>query len=306
MGIESYSDILNAMSAGNASAHFLDLVAGGGHTEAGYTLDRYLGRPSTLPTRYLTGTPLDCVNQGTSNSVILPTLETVAAPARRHLVSAAYRCQGSAGGSSPPHVYTLLDIQCYWRVNIGTDTSGSTQTLTGTPSLRYTNGEGCNLYLICDADSSFTNTPAASVVVSYTNQAGTTGRSLGRTVQLAEQSAAKNFLLTSGKNVSGNTTCLPLSDGDYGVRQVASIQFVDVTYSTPRSSNYVALVLARPICTIPFVGVPVCGITDFTRHVPSLPEVKNDACLAIFSSGLGTVGVDSTYTNNLALNFIWG
>lgn len=305
MAIESYSDILNAMSAGNASAHFLDLPAGGGFTEAGYTIDRYLGRPSTLPTRYLTGTPLACVNQGTANSVILPTLETVSAPARRHLVSVAYKCGGSAAGSNPPHIYTLMDIQCYWRVDMGTDTSGSTQTLTGTPSLRYTNGEGCNLYLVNDADA-FSNSPFATVEVSYTNQAGTAGRSLGRTVQIAEQGASKNFVLTSGKNISGNTTCLPLADGDYGVQQVASIRFVDVTYTTPRNSNYVALVLARPICTIPFVGVPVCGITDFTRHVPSLPEVKNDACLAIFSSGLGTTGVDTSFTNHLALNFIWG
>jgi hypothetical protein len=110
----------------------------------------------------------------------------------------------------------LVDMQGYWpEISLSTNTL---QSLSGTPTLRYTNGEGCRMYMVTTTAPT-TGTP--SLTVSYTNQAGTSGRSLGRTTALTA-SAIQQHILHSGNAANNIGPFLPLAAGDYGVQNVAS------------------------------------------------------------------------------------
>lgn len=299
------------MSAGNTGFHLLEMMTGGGYTSATAcaSSERYLGRPGTIATRY-SGAAATCINQATSDSILVPELKTSLGTSTRHLLSASWMNGGTYASGPSPCIYTLLDIQCYWRVEMGTSASGVTQSLSGSPSLRYANGEGCNLYLVNWAETNqYDIIPYASLSVSYTNQSGVSGRQLSRSVRFFAYNPTPRVILGSGQSPAGNIHCLPLANGDYGVQNVASVKLDNISYTgyVSRTSNYVALVLARPICSFPIVGTAMCDTVDFSKSVPSLPEVKDGACLAMFSAKLdSTDGVSSSYSTVFGLTFVWG
>lgn len=212
-------------------------------------------------------------------------------PATKHLANANAL---TSAGTGVPGSLQLVDLQGYWPgVNLNVST---TQTLTGTPSLRYTNGAGVRPYLVCTVASGAT---AQNVAISYTNQAGTTGRSLGATVAMTA-SAIAGHIAHSGTASNNFGWALPLFGADSGVQNVASL-----TLSAASGAGTAALCLARPIgLPIPIGQVNVPGEREYFSQIPSLPEIKDSACLVwLYSAGAATAA-SSNFSGTLEAH--WG
>lgn len=187
----------------------------------------------------------------------------------------------------------LVDLQGYWP-GISTNSS-STQTLSGTPSLRYANGEGCQLYFVSTVASGAT---AHNLSLSYTNQAGTSSKSLRSTVSMTP-SAIAGHISHSGTNANNYGPFLPLSAGDYGVQNVAS-----VTFSAASGAGTGALCLARPLASIPISTAFTMTEKDLVTSLPSLPRVYDGACLVWLFFSYGSVAVNTGFYGYL--DFGWG
>jgi hypothetical protein len=215
-------------------------------------------------------------------------------PDTKHILNVSV----STSNNTTKSTFMLVDLQGYWP-GIST-ASGTAQTLTGTPgsNLRYANGAGCKLYMVTTVAQGATAFSLTSV--SYTNQAGTTGRNIPRNVNITN-SGGITTIPNSG--VTGTSALphpfLPLQGGDTGVANVASVQF-----SGTSGAGTVALCLARPLLTIGNNGnnyaIERNGLFDY----PSLPRVRDDACLVWLTYAGAAIPTNSGY--NGSIQFVWG
>jgi hypothetical protein len=84
---------------------------------------------------------------------------------------------------------------------------------------------------------------------------------------------------------------LPLANGDYGIQNVAS-----VTLSANSGSGAAALVLYKPICTIPLVAASISSARSFVNEIPSLPQIPDGACLTwLYFAGANTAASTNFY-----------
>lgn len=210
----------------------------------------------------------------------------------KHLVNiGAY----SAVATAVPSVLMLVDI-CLYYPGIVT-TSASAQTLTNSTSLtRYTDGAGLRAFFVMTTAAG-ANTP--TVQISYTNQAGTASRSLPVTTAFTA-SAIVGHITHSGTAANNYGPFLPLASGDTGVRSVQSL-----TITTPSATSGTgALVLCRPLATLPLTTVSVASERDLFNQLPSLPKIVDGACLTwLYFAGAAT----ATSTNIYGYcDFAWG
>lgn len=136
------------------------------------------------------------------------------------------------------------------------------QTVGGTLS-RYTGGDGNAIWLEIYTALGAT---ATTVTASYTNQAGTTGRTTTAVT-----------IGGTGWNEAGRLIHLPLQAGDTGVRAVAS---VTLAATTATAGNF-GVTIAHPLAT---VGAPQAGpawARDMITGLPQLPEIVTNAALAL-------------------------
>lgn len=196
--------------------------------------------------------------------------------------------------ASAPATIKLVDVLgCYPRIATN---SSSVQTLNNDLTLpRYTSGAGVRAYLMLNTSNGATG---QNTTMSYTNQAGTSGRNLGTTVANTV-SAINSHIFHSGA-ASGNTgPFLPLAGGDTGVRSVQNVQFTAIS----SSAGFVDLVLCRDICEIPITAAFYANERDLISQLPSLPRVYDGACLNIIV-GCGAVMAASVYCGYV--DFAWG
>ncbi len=192
-----------------------------------------------------------------------------------------------------PCVLQLMDM-CGYYPGISMNTLAA-QTLTGTPTLRYTNGEGVRPYLVVTATTGAT---AHNVNISYTNQAGTAGRTLPVTVSCTA-SAIVPHITHSGTAANNYGPFLPLASGDFGVRSVQTL-----TLSAASGAGTAALVLAKPIVSIPLTTVGVGAERDLLNQIPSLPRIPDGACLTwVLFAGAAVAASTNFYGHN---ETVWG
>lgn len=178
----------------------------------------------------------------------------------------------TAVATGVPAQLMLVDMQGYFPgVNMNVATA---QNFVGTPTLRYTNGEGVRAFLVVVTTTGAT---AHNIAISYTNTAGTAGRTLPVTV--------------SGTAANNYGPFLPLANGDTGIQSVQSL-----TLSAASGAGTAALVLAKPLLTIPLTTATVASERDFLNQIPSLPEVKDGACLVwLYFAGAATASATNFY-----------
>jgi hypothetical protein len=192
-----------------------------------------------------------------------------------------------------PGVLMLVDLQGYWPgISLN---SAVAQTLTGTPTLRYSNGAGCRLFGVVTTASGAT---AHNLALSYTNQAAASGKALPVTVACTA-SAIAGHITHSGTSANNYGPFLPLANGDTGVQNVAS-----VTMSAASGSGVMALCLAKPLLTLPLTTVSVAAERDLMNQLPSLPQINDGACLAwLYFAGAATAASTNFYGGT---DFGWG
>lgn len=191
-----------------------------------------------------------------------------------------------------PATLMLLDMEGYWPGI--TNNSLSAQTLTGTPSLRATNGAGCRLYWV---QTSAAGATAQNLSLSYTDQDGNTGNALGATVAMTA-SGIVGHISHAGTGANNYTPFLPLASGDSGVRNVASLTFSAANTGTG------ALVLARPLATIELGIVSAYHNKDLLGQIPSLPKIPDGACLTWIIINGGAIATNTTFAGHT--EYVWG
>lgn len=194
--------------------------------------------------------------------------------------------------SAVPGTLMLVDMQGYWPGI--TNNLNTAQTLVGTPTLRYANGAGCRLMAVQTAVAGATG---QNLALSYTNQAGTPGKTLPVTVT-ASASAVVPTILHSGVAANNYGPFLPLASGDSGVQNVAS-----VTMSVANTGTF-ALALVRPLAQITISVLGLMTEKDLLNQIPSLPQIKDGACLTwIFGAGAATATA-TTFAGGIEA--VWG
>ena len=137
------------------------------------------------------------------------------------------------------------------------------QTVGGTLT-RYTTGtasEGNQIFAEIYTQIGATGT---TITASYTNQAGTSGKT----------TQATNFGAT-GFREAQRMIQLPLAAGDTGVQAVAT---TTVLATTGTAGNF-GINIMRPLLTIPLAVVGTGSIRDLIAGLPSITEILTDACL---------------------------
>lgn len=191
----------------------------------------------------------------------------------------------TAVASGVPAQLMLVDMQGYYPgINMNVATA---QTMLGSPSLRYANGDGVRAYL---AVVTTTGATAHNVAMSYTDQSATAGNTLPVTVSCTA-SAITPHITHSGASANNYGPFLPLANGDYGIQSVQT-----VTISAASGAGTAALVLCKPLLTIPLLQTSVASERDFLNQIPSLPEIKDGACLVwLYFSGAAVVASSNFY-----------
>lgn len=178
-----------------------------------------------------------------------------------------YIAANTAIATGVPGQLKLLDLQGYWP-GISCNTT-SAQTLTGTPTLRYSNGAGLRLFPVITSVSGAT---AQNFNCSYTDQAGNAGNVMPVTVAMTA-SAIVGHIPTSGTAANNYGPYLPLANGDTGVQNVAT-----VTMSAANTGTF-ALCLAKELANIPITTAGVMAERNLFTQIMGAPIVKDGACL---------------------------
>ncbi len=229
---------------------------------------------------------LTWVNCNSSSGIGIPIRPTISLPETKHIFLSTALSTVSTG---VPGLLTLVDLQGYWPgISL---TTTSPQSLSGTPTLRYNNGVDCFLYMVA---TTATGSTSQNLTLSYTNQNGTSGRGLPFTFTIAAATGVGLLYCASA-----SPWFLPTSGSDIGVKNVST-----VTWSASNSAGATALCLARPILSIPLTTVNNIVERDYVNQLPSLPEIKNDACLVwLYLPGATTV-INSNFYGSL--EYVWG
>ena len=174
--------------------------------------------------------------------------------------------------------------------------SSSAQNLTNTNTLtRYTDGAGVRAYLVIQTTSGAT---AHNIAMSYTDQGGTAGNTLPVTVACTASAIAPH-ITHSGTAANNYGPFLPLASGDTGIRSVQS-----VTLSAASLAGTAALVLCRPLATIPITTASIAAERDLMNQLPSLPRIYDGACLTwLYFSGAATAASTNFF---MSTDFAWG
>jgi len=146
----------------------------------------------------------------------------------------------------------------------------SAQTVGGTLA-RNTGGEGNRIYL--DVYSVLGSTER-TVTASYTNQAGTSGR----TTQAWPIGGSTSAAFWNDDNAFYE---LPLQDDDTGVQ---SVQSVTLSASTGGAGDF-GITIGRPLLRCPIAGLG-SGAVDLTTELSGPVAIPTDACLAVYSASL--------------------
>lgn len=206
---------------------------------------------------------------------------TAVAPTRT--TTGALGQENAAGGSQKsilgvrfsalnPGNYLVVDRLSHQGGLSGTVTTAQTTNLPTAALTRYTSGEGVMLGLTI---YTLIGTTATTVTASYTNQAGTAGRTTTAVV----------FGGTAFRE-AGRMVLLPLQAGDTGVRAVAS---VTVLATTGTAGNF-GVTLVKPlyqICVPDGSGVLPAGGFLSGSTGGGLPAIVDDSCLSFLCCSQG-------------------
>lgn len=291
MGFSSFDDIVSEMTTGGKTwRNDWNKITGGSAYAAGRWYDLSL----------LNGTPIANAFSGTALAAQAPADTSnfglwhggnVSADTKHLMNMGAY----SSVATAVPGVLMLVDM-CLYYPGISL-TSASAQTLTnGTSLSRYTGGAGLRAYMVVTTATG-ANTP--TVALSYTDQAGNASNSLPVTVALTA-SAIAGHVSHSGTAANNYGPFLPLAAGDTGIRSVQSI-----TITTPHAtSGAAALVLCKPLASMPITTASVAAERNLLNHLPSLPQVQDGACLTwLYFAGAATAANTNIYGY---CDFAWG
>lgn len=288
MAIQSQDGLISAITAGQTWRQDWNKITGA----AAYTAGRWYDLSP------LGGTPVANAWTGTALNAQIPSEATGFGLYHGGNVSADIKSAINVGAvtaaaTGVPSTLMLVDM-CLYYPGISM-ASASAQTLVNGSSLtRYTSGAGLRAYLVIQTTSGAT---AHNVNISYTNQAGTAARTLPVTVACTA-SAIVPHITHSGIAANNYGPFLPLASTDTGIRSVQSL-----TLSASSTAGTAALVLCKPLLTLPLTTVGVYAERDLLNQLPSMPKINDGACLTWLLFAGGAVAAASNFYGHT--EFVW-
>jgi hypothetical protein len=211
------------------------------------------------------------------------------------------------GTTAAPGMLILVDVAMYYPGISLLSTSAQTM-VNGTSLSRYTNGKGLRPYIVMTA---LTGNPAGTPVMDVSagfnyrdqddNDAIFTGMALNFTTGgTAIPPVGKIVHCGPQANLPG--PFLPLNAGDTGIKRVNSFK-LSTAYTTATVAT-AAIVLAKPILTLPLVGIGVPSERAFFAPSPLGTVIPDGACLSwLYFPGAATAA-NSTFFGSLDAG--WG
>lgn len=175
----------------------------------------------------------------------------------------------STVATAVPSLIEVVDVLGYYPLTTTTVTTA--QTLNNTVTLpRYTDGAGVRAYVVA-VGTMGAGTP--NISISYTNQAGTADKTMPVTVS-AVTTAVQSHIVHSDPSAGKYFPYLPLAAGDTGIRSIQT-----VTLSATMTSGSLAIVLCKPLASIPLTTAGIMAERNLMTQLPSLPRVVDGANL---------------------------
>ena len=221
--------------------------------------------------------------------------------ATKHFLNAGASIFAAAGA---PWVLMCVDQVGYIPVTGADVTSTASRVITmtalgsgGGSGDRYANGEGLRAYISSEV------APTAGgpnmTVFTYTNSAGTTGKTCPVTVSCAATPVAGNVIHT-GNAANRYGPFIPLASGDTGIRDIENFTFTGGTAYT--GSGQLVIHLVKPLFSIPIPANGIHSMTDFVNQLPSLPRIRDGAYLQFLLFQTGA----TTTTSPIFIQFDYG
>lgn len=221
--------------------------------------------------------------------------------ATKHVIGAAANLLAAAGA---PWVLLCVDQLGYVPITGAdvTGTSGRTVTMTALDgSARYPRGEGSRLYFSTEVAPTAGGPNLSSLTYTNSNSTPATGKAVPVTVGFAATPVAGQ-VPHSGNAATRYGPFLPLAAGDTGVADIEAFTLSGGTAYT--GSGQLVLHHVVPLFTLPLPASGVLVERDFVNQLPSLPRIRDDACLRfmLFQTGATT----TTSPVFISLDYAWG
>ena len=265
MAFSSFDDLINEMST-NGKFNRYDFTKTAAVTHAvgrWYDMSLEHGLPVQQP--YTAGTNLAFQALSDTNGQGIWHGGNVS-PDTKHIVNI-----GAFGNTatSVPSVMQLVDVLGYYPITTVTTTTAQTLN-NATVFPRYTDGAGVRCYLVARATMG-AGTP--TIQISYTNEKGVAGRVVPVTLT-AVTTAVAGHIVHSDPTANHYGCFIPLAAGDSGIQSIQSI-----TLSATMTSGSLALVVCRPLTSLPITVLGVQSERNLLNQLPSLPRVYDGANL---------------------------
>lgn len=298
MGFSSLDDFINEVSTNGKfyradwNKNFLPTTA----ATAGewHCLARGGGNPGA-DALYNTGTnkAFQAVSDTTANATGIQHGGNVSTDTK-HIVNAS---AFTAAATTAPCILMLVDLLGFYRITSVTTTGA--QTLDNTVTIpRYTTGAGVQAFA-WNTNSTAMGAATPTLTLSYTNSAGTAGRTTPATLPTCKTAAANGLILYSGTGSGKYGPFIPMQAGDRGIRSIESAS-LSVSYV----SGEFSIGLCRPLLTLPITTLGVASERDLLNQVPSLPQVQDGANLVWLMYNGAATPTNSAIAGHL--DFAWG
>lgn len=185
--------------------------------------------------------------------------------------------QTTQGTQNTPNTWCLADYLGFYPLIDGDSVDPQDMT-NGSAIPRYADGAGVRAFLVCTSPM----TQNGTITVTYTNSAGTSGRSV--TAGVATSSTLGPVINYASTTVAANTATpfLPLANNDAGVRSVQSVTMGTTT------GGFFALVLCKPLAWITTREASTWTECDTLIQGGRLPRIYDGAFLQFLFNTSGT------------------
>lgn len=265
MAFSSIDDLVSELGAGKKFRMRGFRTINTGATSVAGRWHECFGGTGTGGTGVLTGTAGLGTVLNSSTTGALPQQTVTVTPDTKHLTA--------MGGVTPattavPGELLLTDLLYMYPSCVVTGTPTTFNNGAAKPT-RHNNGAGVQCSAIV-ATALGAATP--TLTVTYTDQGGASGTGA---FTASANSLPVGSLLSGGTAAQLGSEFMNLAAGDSGVRQLDSYTLASGTTGT------VTFMLHRPIASIPLVAANTPGERDLLFQIPSLPNIDDDACLAL-------------------------
>lgn len=170
---------------------------------------------------------------------------------------------------------------------------------TGSGDTRMTSAKGVQASVML---TTATSSPIGQITLTYKDQDGNSQAQIGSLWSTNATGPIGSCYIQAGATATNiyGSPLTALASGDYGIQEVTSYAI----NASPTAAAVGAIVLHRPICTIPLTQENVPVERDFTTGPIRLPRIYDGACLGLLVQVGGSMA--TTTSNNIIGELVYG